>query len=157
MVMLVFFIKKKDSLLRLVQDYKTLNTMTIKNKYLLSLISKLVTKLQGAHYFTKLDICWKFNNVWIKPGNEWKAVFHINHGLFEPLIMFFSMTNSSAIFQTMINNIFQDLIVKDIMIVYLDNNLIFTWMLEEHYWAVFRIMEVLAKHKLFLHFKKIQV
>jgi len=44
-VMLVFFIKKKDSLLRLVQNYRILNMITIKNKYPLSLISKLVTKL----------------------------------------------------------------------------------------------------------------
>jgi len=55
--MLVFFIKKKDSLLRLVQDYINFNVITIKNKYLLSLISELVTKLQKVYYFTKLNIC----------------------------------------------------------------------------------------------------
>ena len=59
----VFFIKKKDSSLRLVQDYRALNTITIKNKYLLPLILKLINKLQGARYFTKLDVCWGFNNV----------------------------------------------------------------------------------------------
>jgi len=54
--MLVFFIKKKDSLLRLVQDYRTLDVITIKNKYLLPLISELVTKLQKV-YYTKPNIC----------------------------------------------------------------------------------------------------
>jgi len=53
----VFFIKKKNSSLQLVQDYCTLNSMTVKNQYLLSLISKLVFQLYSAKYFTKLNIC----------------------------------------------------------------------------------------------------
>ena len=94
----VFFIKKKDGSLRLVQDYRVLNSMTVKNKYSLSLISKLVLQLRKAKYFTKLDVCWGFNNVCIKPRNEWKAAFQTNRGLFEPLVMFFGMTNSLATF-----------------------------------------------------------
>jgi len=71
----VFFIKKKDGSLQLVQDYCALNSMTVKNKYLLPLISELVFQLCGARYFTKLDVHWDFNNVCIKPRNEWKAAF----------------------------------------------------------------------------------
>jgi len=52
----VFFIKKKDSTLWLVQDYRALNTMTVKNKYPLPLISELINKLRGAKYFTKIDL-----------------------------------------------------------------------------------------------------
>jgi len=52
----VFFIKKKDGTLWLVQDYRALNAMTVKNKYPLPLISKLINKLRGAKYFTKLDV-----------------------------------------------------------------------------------------------------
>ena len=74
MVSLVFFIKK-DGTLWLVQDYRALNTMTVKNKYPLSLISKLINKLRGAKYFTKLDIQWGFNNVQMKEGDKWKAAF----------------------------------------------------------------------------------
>jgi len=74
----VFFIKKKDGSLQLVQDYRVLNSMTVKNKYPLPLISKLVSQLCGAKYFTKLDVRWGFNNVHIKPGDEWKAVFQTN-------------------------------------------------------------------------------
>jgi len=68
--------------------------------------------------------------------------------------MFFGMTNSIDIFQTMMKNIFQDFIVEDIMIVYLDDILIFTWVLEEHYKVICRVLEVLAEHNLFLHSKK---
>jgi len=75
MAALVFFIKKKDSSLWLVQDYRALNSMTVKNKYPLSLISELVFQFCGAKYFTKLDVRWGFNNVYIKSRDEWKAVF----------------------------------------------------------------------------------
>jgi len=52
----VFFVKKKDGKLRLVQDYRALNAMTVKNKYPLLLIPELIAKLRGAKYFTKLDV-----------------------------------------------------------------------------------------------------
>ena len=74
----VFFIKKKDGLLRLVQDYRALNSMMVKNKYPLPLISELVSQLHRARYFTKLDVHWDFNNICIKPGDKWKAVFQTN-------------------------------------------------------------------------------
>jgi len=150
----VFFIKKKDSSLWLVQDYHALNAVTVKNRYPLPLISELVSQLCRAKYFTKLDVQWGFNNVRIKPGDKWKAVFHINRGLFEPLVMFFGMTNSSATFQTMMNDIFRTLIAKGIVVVYLDDILIFTEMEEEHEQVVWRVLEVLAEHKLFLHPEK---
>jgi len=94
----VFFIKKKDGSLQLVQDYQALNSMTVKNKYPFPLISKLVSQLCGARYFTKLDVHWGFNNIRIKPRDEWKAAFRTNQSLFELLIIFFGMTNSPAIF-----------------------------------------------------------
>jgi len=56
MALPVLFIKKKDGTLQLVQDYRALNTMTVKNKYLLPLIFELINKLRGAKYFTKLDV-----------------------------------------------------------------------------------------------------
>jgi len=74
----VFFIKKKNSSLRLVQDYRALNSMMVKNKYPLPLISELVSQLHEARYFTKLDIHWGFNNICIKPRDEWKAAFWTN-------------------------------------------------------------------------------
>ena len=77
MVSPVFFIKKKDESLCLVQDYRKLNTMTMKNAYPLPLIPDILNKVSEAKakYFTKLDIHWGYNNVWIKEGDEWKATF----------------------------------------------------------------------------------
>jgi len=146
----VFFIKKKDGALRLVQDYRMLNAMTVKNKYPLPLIPELIAKLRGAKYFTKLDVRWGFNNVRMKEGDEWKAAFRTNRGLFEPLVMFFGLTNSPATFQTMMDDIFEDLITEGVVVVYLDDILIFTETLEEHRAVTRRVMELLEKHKLYL-------
>jgi len=150
----VFFIKKKDGSLRLVQDYRALNAVTVKNKYPLPLISELVSQLCRARYFTKLDVCWGFNNVRIKPGDEWKAAFRTNQGLFEPLVMFFRMTNSPATFRTMMNDVFRTVIAEGIIVVYLDDILIFTKTEEEHEQAVRRVLEILAEYKLFLRPEK---
>jgi len=150
----MFFIKKKDGSLCLVQDYRALNAITVKNRYPLPLISELVSQLCGAQYFTKLDVRWGFNNVCIKSGDEWKAAFHTNCGLFEPLVMFFGMTNSPATFQTMMNNVFRTVIAEGIVVVYLDDILIFTKTEEEHEQAVWRVLEILTEHKLFLHPEK---
>jgi hypothetical protein len=146
----VFFIKKKDGALRLVQDYRALNAITIKNKYPLPLISELIEKLRGARYFTKLDIHWGFNNVRMKEGDEWKAAFRTNRGLFEPLVMFFGLTNSPATFQTMMNDIFRDLIAEGVVVVYLDDILIFTETIEQHREVTRRVLRLLEENQLFL-------
>ena len=146
----VFFIKKKDGALRLVQDYRALNTITVKNKYPLPLISELIEKLRGARYFTKLDVRWGFNNVRMKKGDEWKAAFRTNRGLFEPLVMFFGLTNSPATFQTMMNDIFHDLITEGFVVVYLDDILIFTETIEQHRTITRRVLQLLKENQLFL-------
>jgi len=127
-----------------------LNAMTMKNKYLLLLIAELIAKLCRAKYFTKLGLRWGFNNVRIKEGDKWKATFQTNHGLFEPLVMFFGLTNSPATFQMMMDDIFEDLISEGVVVVYLDDILIFTETLEEHRKVTHRVLELLEKHKLYL-------
>ena len=101
-----FFMKKKDRSLRPVQDYQKLNEMRVKNNYPLPLISELIDQLLGSKIFSKMDIQWGYNNIQIKEGDEWKAAFKTNQGLFEPLVMFFGLTNSPATFQMMMNDIF---------------------------------------------------
>ncbi|KAG5729105.1 hypothetical protein E4T56_gene3142 [Termitomyces sp. T112] len=91
----------------------------VKNCYPLPLISKLINNLQGVQYFTKLDVWWGYNNMHIQEGDKWKATFQTNQGLFKLLVMFFRLTNSPATFQTMMNNIFQDLIAEGVHQLYL--------------------------------------
>src|SRR5258705_778471 len=133
----VFFVKKKEGSLHLVQDYRKLNEITVKNSYLLLLVSNMLTRLCDAEWFTTLDLCWGFNNVRLKEGDEWKAAFSMNHGLFEPLVMFFGLCNSPTTFQTMMNDI-----------------LIYSASLTDHQRITWEILQTLCSYKLFLRPEK---
>ena len=150
----VFFVKKKDGKLRFVQDYRRLNEFTVKNRYPLPLVSDIVNRLRGARYFSKFDVRWGYNNVRIKEGDEWKAAFATNRGLFEPTVMFFGLTNSPATFQALMNSIFADLISAGKVAVYLDDILIFSLTLEEHRATVNDVLTRLRKHDLYLRPEK---
>ena len=146
----VFFVKKKDGSLRFVQDYRKLNVITVKNAYPLPLIPDIMNKIAAAKakYFTKLDIHWGYNNVHIKEGDEWKAAFRTNRGLFEPLVMFFGLTNSPETFQMMMNDLFKTLIDEGVVVVYMDDILIFTESLEQHHETVQNVLEILRTNHL---------
>ena len=110
-----FFIKKKNGDLRPVQDYRKLNAVTVRNTAPLPLIRELMDQLTRVHghrsaLFTKLDIWWGYNNIHIRDSDQWKAAFKTNRGHFEPMVMFFGLTNAPATFQSMMNFIFRDLI-----------------------------------------------
>src|SRR5579863_4320633 len=126
-----FFIKKKDRKLRPVQDYRPVNKWTIQNCYPLPLIPQLVDRLCRCSLYTKFDIRWGYNNVQTKDGDQWKAAFLTNKGLFEPMVMFFGLTNSPATFQTMINTIFALEIAEQWLMVYMDDMAIQTRKQEE--------------------------
>ena len=149
-----FFVKKKDGTLRPVQDYWYLNSITKKNRYPLPLIDDLIQRLKGARYFTKLDVRWGYNNIRVREGDEWKAAFRTNRGLFEPLVMFFGLTNSPATFQTMMNDIFADLIGAGLVCVYMDDILIFAKTREEVRRITRLVLERLRAHKLYLKAEK---
>jgi hypothetical protein len=150
----VFFIKKKDGKLCFFQDYRALNAITRKSRYPLPLIDDLIHRLKGTCYFTKLDVRWGYNNVCIREGDEWKAAFCTNRGLFETLVMYFGLTNSPATFQTMMNEIFQDMITEGVVSMYLDDILIFTNSLEEHRRITHLVLDRMCKHKLYLRPEK---
>ena len=93
-----FFIKKKKGKLQPVIDYCKLNEITIKNKYPLPIIQELLDLLSEAIIFSLVDIDTGYNNVKIFKDNIPKAVFVTNLEIYEPLVMFFGLTNSPAIF-----------------------------------------------------------
>jgi Reverse transcriptase (RNA-dependent DNA polymerase) len=127
MVSPFFFVAKKDSeTLQPCQDYWYLNEGTVKNAYPLPLIRDLMDKLQGAQWFTKMDIRWGYHNIRIKDRDQWKAAFKTNRGLFEPMVMFFGLCNSPPTFQAMMNDIFKDMLHKGWVIIYMDDILIFS-------------------------------
>src|SRR5258708_9228089 len=139
----VFFIKKKEGSLCLVQDYQKLNEIMINNSYPLPLVSNMLTRLHDVEWFTTLDLCWGFNNVHLKEGDKWKAAFSMNRGLFEPLVMFFRLCNSPATFQTMMNDILCPFIDHNEAVCYIDAILIYSSSLMDHQRITWEILQTL--------------
>ena len=104
--------------------------------------------MKGAQWFTKMDIRWGYHNVRIKDGDQWKAAFKTNKGLFEPTVMFFGLCNSPATFQAMMNEIFKDIVI------YMDDILIFSRNCEEHTERTKCILQCLQEHDLYLKAEK---
>ena len=150
----IFFIKKKDGKLRLIQDYRKLNEITIKNTYPLPLASDIINKLKGAKVFTKFDVRWGYHNVRIKEGDEWKTAFVTKDGLFQAKVMYFGFANAPATFQNMMNNIFEDLIRAGKVMVYLDDILIFGNDKKEHRKLVHEVLQRLEDNDLFAKAEK---
>ena len=145
----VFFVKKKDGSLRLVQDYRKLNEITVKNRYPIPRISDLIDSLSKAKVFTKIDLRWGYNNVRIRKGDEWKTAFITHRGLFEANVMYFGFSNAPATFQEMMNDILKDLILEGKVMVYLDDILIFTITVEENRAITAEVLKRLQDNDLF--------
>ena len=111
-------------------------------------------KPKGSKYFTKLDLRWGYNNVRIKEGNEWKAAFITNRGLFEPTVMFFGLQNSPATFQAMMDDYSQEYIDEGWIVIYMDNILIHVQNKEDLQKKMSRVLAKLKEHNLYLKLEK---
>ena len=146
----VFFVGKKDGKKRMVQDYQYLNKWTIKNNYLLPLISDILENIRIKKVFTKMDLRWGHNNVRIKEKDEWKVVFTTPEGSFEPLVIFFGLMNSPATFQMMMNELLRDLINTEKVVAFIDDVIVKTEMEEGHDEIVAEVIRRLEENNLYV-------
>ena len=143
-----FYIPKKDSSLWLVQDYRKLNQIIIKDKILLPLIEEVIDKLKEAKYFNKLDLIWRYNNVWIKEKDKWKAAFLTNKDLFELQVMYFGLCNLPETFQRMMNSIFRELLHEGVLANYMNDFIIPAKIKEELEERMIQFLKIAEKHNL---------
>jgi len=146
----VFFVGKKDGKKRMVQDYQYLNEWTIKNNYPLPLISDVLENIGTKKMFTKMDLWWGYNNVRIKEGDEWKAVFTTPEGSFEPMVMFFGLMNSPATFQAMMNKLLRDLTNMGKVAVFIDDVIVGMETEEGHDELVAEVIKRLEENYLYI-------
>jgi hypothetical protein len=122
---------KPNGGVRICQDYRGLNNVTIKNRYPLPLIRETLDALSHAKIYTKLDIIAAFNKLRIAEGHEWKTAFITRFGLFETLVMPFGLCNAPASFQHYINHTLYDLLDR-FCTAYLDDVLIYSENRRDH-------------------------
>jgi len=84
----------------------------------------MIENIGTKKVFTKMNLRWGYNNVRIKKGDEWKAAFTASEGSFEPIVIFFGLTNSLAIFQTMMNELLRDLINTEKVAAFIDDMIV---------------------------------
>jgi len=96
--------------LRLCVNYRALNRITVPNRYPLPLMQELQDRVQGAEWFTKMDLKNGFHLIRIKEGDEWKTAFRTRYGLFEFQVMPFGLTNAPSTFQDMMNHVLSDML-----------------------------------------------
>ena len=113
-----------------------------------------MNKLKGAKYITNMDIQWGYNNIQIHKGDEWEAAFKTNKGLFKLTVIFFRMCNSPAMFQSMMDKIFVTMIEEKLIIINMDDILIFVKTREELGQITKMVLKKLQEHNLFLKAKK---
>ena len=104
--------------------------------------------------FIKMNLRWGYNNVRIKKGDEWKAVFMMLEGLFEPTVMFFGLTNSLATFQAMINELLRDLINTGKVATFIDNVIVGIETEEEYDKLVVEVIRRLEANDLYVKLEK---
>jgi len=121
----------------------------VKKNYLLPLISDLIDSIGKKKMFTKMDLCWRYNNVRIKKGDEWKAAFLMPERSFEPTVIFFGLTNSPATFQ-MMNDLLRDLVVEEKIAVFFDDVMVATETEEEYDEIVEEVLRRLEENDLFV-------
>ena len=130
-----------------------MNSWTIKNNYLLSLISDLIDSIRKKK-FIKIDLRWEYNNMRIKKGDEWKAAFSMPEGAFELMVMFFGLTNLPATFQAMINDLFRNMIEVEDVAVFIDDVMVGTETEEGHNEIMKEVLRRMTENDLFVKPKK---
>jgi hypothetical protein len=127
----IIFVLKKDGTQRMCMDYRSLNEVTIKNKYPLSRIDDLFDQLKGVCVFSKIDLRSGYHQLKIRASDIPKTAFITQYGLYEYTVMSFGLTNAPAYFMYLMNKDFMEYLDK-FVVVFIDDILIFSKNKEEH-------------------------
>ena len=149
----ILFVKKKDGTIRMCTDYRALNKITKKNVYPLPRIDELLDRLQGARFFTKIDLRQGYHQIRIKEADVEKTAFRTRYGHYEYTVLPFGLTNAPATFMGLMNEVFRPLLDKSV-VVYLDDILIYSRTWEEHVRHIKEVLDRLRANKLYAKMSK---
>jgi hypothetical protein len=134
-------------------DYRGLNKVTIRNRYPLPRIDDLFDQLQGARFFSKIDLRSGYHQLRVRESDIPKTAFLTRYGSYEFLVMPFGLTNAPAVFMDLMNRIFRPFL-DQFIIVFIDDILIFSQTEAEHEEHLRITLQTLRDHQLYAKFSK---
>jgi hypothetical protein len=112
----IMFVQKKDGSQRMCVDYRSLNDVTIKNKYPLPRIEDLFDHMRGTRVFSKIDLRSGYHQMKIRPSDIPKMAFSTRYGLYEFIVMSFGLTNAPAYFMNLMNKVFMEYLDRFVVV-----------------------------------------
>jgi hypothetical protein len=146
-------VEKKDGTQRMCVDYRSLNEVTIKNKYPLPRIEDLFDHMKGASVFSKINLRSGYHQLKIRVSDIPKTAFRTRYGLYEYTVMSFGLTNAPAYFMYIMNKVFMEYL-DSFVVVFIDDILVFSKMMEEHEEHPRLVLEKLRSNQLYAKFSK---
>ena len=150
---LALSVKNHDETLRLCTNYRSLNRVTVKNKYPLPQIDDLFDQLRRSEYYTKIDLRTGYHQLQIREEDIPKTAFRTRYGHFEYTVMLFELINALVTFMDLMHRVFRPYL-DQFVIVFIDDILIYSQTHEEHEHHLIIMLQTLREHKLYAKMRK---